>query len=311
MFFVLGSVDWVLRDLHGEHHKTGRCGLYLSWSCLVGMYIGFAKGLQLDLSFGNHGITRASGPHPFIFFDIQSWAILICCSSTLSLHSLLSITLPNLRLHTLTLCIYTMHHLKLYIGIAIYSLVATALPLRSAERSISPVDLDTIVKVALAPRQSSGAYKTGVPGGEFDDPDPPDDDNGDDDDDDDVMPEAFLESDADAGGESAVGNDAVAVASGLTGQGGVGSTALNDKSQGATSVFCSLFACAAAAESDGKVTTAVSSGSINATGPLIQIKGPLITIKASKKETKYVYNYYGTNGTSTHNKTVTEEDITT
>lgn len=207
-------------------------------------------------------------------------------------------------------------HLKLYIGIALYTL-STALPLMSAERTISPADLDTILRVALAPRQtvgtdSGGAYKTGVPGGEFDDPDPPDnsDDNGDDDDDD-VIPEAFLESDADAGGESAVGNDAVAVASGLTGQGGVGSTALNNNSQGATSVFCSLFSCAAAAESDGKVSTAVSSGSINATGPLVQITGPLITIKASKKETKYVYNYYGKNGTSSHDKKETETEITT
>lgn len=207
-------------------------------------------------------------------------------------------------------------HLKLYISIALYTLT-TALPLLSAERTLSPADLDTILRVALAPRQTvgadSGAYKTGVPGGEFDDPDPPDDDDDDngDDDDDDVIPEAFLESDADAGGESAVGNDAVAVASGLTGQGGVGSTALNSNTQGATSVFCSLFSCAAAAESDGKVSTAVSSGSINATGPLIQIKGPLITIKASKKETKNVYNYYGKNGTSSHNKTEAKEDIAT
>lgn len=207
----------------------------------------------------------------------------------------------------------------LYISIALYTLT-TALPLMSAERTISPADLDTILRVALAPRQTvgadSGAYKTGVPGGEFDDPDPPeDDDNGDDDNgddgDDDVIPEAFLESDVDAGGESAVGNDAVGVASGLTGQGGAGSTALNNNSQGATSVFCSLFSCAAAAESDGKVSTAVGGGNINATGPLIQIKGPLITIKASKKENKYVYNYYGKNGTSSHSKTVAEEDDTT
>lgn len=178
----------------------------------------------------------------------------------------------------------------------VVSIAVTALPVNIAEQGLSQADLDTILKVALAPRQSTGSYQTGIAGGEFDDPDPPGDEHGQDDDGDDVMPEAFLESDVDAGGESDVGNDAVGVASGLAGQGGAGSSALNHQSQGSTSVFCSLFSCAAASQSDGKVSTTVGGGISNATGPLITINGPLITIHASKNETKNTHNYYGQKG---------------
>ncbi|KAJ6785332.1 hypothetical protein PWT90_02599 [Aphanocladium album] len=176
-------------------------------------------------------------------------------------------------------------------GTFVYALIATALPIMTAERSISPHDLINILsKVVVVPRQSAnaGEYSTGVPGGEYDDPDPPGDDN--DDDDGDVIPEAFLESDVDAGGESAVGNDAVGVASGLTGQGGAGSSALNNQTQGSTSVFCSLFACASASQSDGQVSTTAGGAHINATGPLIQIQGPLISIYASRKSMSNIYN---------------------
>lgn len=198
-----------------------------------------------------------------------------------------------------------MRYTKIFAGTFIYGLIATALPLMTAERSISPVDLtNTLSKVVVAPRQAAdaGEYKTDVPGGEYDDPDPPGDDNDDDDggdDDGDVIPEAFLESDVDAGGESAIGNDAVGVASGLTGQGGAGSSALNNQTQGSTSVFCSLFACASASQSDGQVSTTAGAAHINATGPLISIKGPLISIYATRKSLSNIYNYYGKNGTST------------
>ncbi|KAM0738950.1 hypothetical protein ACQRIT_006687 [Beauveria bassiana] len=112
------------------------------------------------------------------------------------------------------------------------------------------------------------------------------DDNNKDDDDEDLIPEAFLEGDSDSGGESDIGNDAVSVANGFLGSGGAGSAALNNQTSGSTAVFCSLFACASAAQSDGKVSTSASSSGpstiTRASGPLVSVKGPLVVINVSR-----------------------------
>ncbi|KAJ3495086.1 hypothetical protein NLG97_g3647 [Lecanicillium saksenae] len=163
-----------------------------------------------------------------------------------------------------------MRYATIFTGMFIYGFIATALPLMMAERSISPeVIIRILSEAAITSRQAvdGGGYNTGVPGGE-----------------------PFLESDVDAGGESVVGNDAVGVASGLTGQGGAGSSALNSQTQGSTTVFCSLFACASASQSDGQVSTTARGAHINATGPLIQVQGPLISIYASRKSMSNISN---------------------
>ena len=93
--------------------------------------------------------------------------------------------------------------------------------------------------------------------------------------------EAFLEGDSDSGGESDVGNTAVSVANGLVGSVGAGSAALNNKSSGSTAAICALFGCAAAAQSDGNVSTTTSGAKINITGPIINIWGPIVIISKS------------------------------
>ncbi|KAM3535904.1 hypothetical protein MY4038_000954 [Beauveria bassiana] len=118
------------------------------------------------------------------------------------------------------------------------------------------------------------------------DPDKDDDDDNKDDDDEDLIPGDLLEGDSDSGGESDIGNDAVSVANGLLGSGGAGSAALNNQTSGSTAVFCSLFACASAAQSDGKVSTSASSSGpstiARASGPLVSVKGPLVVINVSR-----------------------------
>ncbi|EGX96824.1 hypothetical protein CCM_01482 [Cordyceps militaris CM01] len=118
---------------------------------------------------------------------------------------------------------------------------------------------------------------------DLDDDDPDDDDL--DDDEEDLIPGDLLEGDSDSGGESDTGNDAVSVANGLLGSGGAGSAALNNRTSGSTAVFCSLFACASAAQSDGKVSTSatgVSTIDARRGGPLVSVKGPLVVINVSR-----------------------------
>jgi hypothetical protein len=94
-----------------------------------------------------------------------------------------------------------------------------------------------------------------------------------------TIPEAFLEGDSDSGGESEVGNTAVSVANGLVvGSVGAGSAALNNKSSGSTATVCTMFGCAAAAQSDGNVSTTTSGSNIHASGPIINILGPIIVL---------------------------------
>lgn len=93
-----------------------------------------------------------------------------------------------------------------------------------------------------------------------------------------TIPEAFLEGDSDSGGESEVGNTAVSVANGLVGTVGAGSAALNNKSSGSTATVCTMFGCAAAAQSDGNVSTATAGSNIQVTGPIINILGPIIIL---------------------------------
>lgn len=93
-----------------------------------------------------------------------------------------------------------------------------------------------------------------------------------------TIPEAFLEGDSDSGGESEVGNTAVSVANGLAGNVGAGSAALNNKSSGSTTVVCTLFGCASAAQSDGNVSTASDGSKMDFTGPIINIWGPILLV---------------------------------
>lgn len=100
-----------------------------------------------------------------------------------------------------------------------------------------------------------------------------------------TIPEAFLEGDSDSGGESEVGNTAVSVANGLAGSVGAGSAALNNKSSGSTATVCTMFGCAAAAESDGNVSTTTVGSNIHVTGPIINISAPMIVLsKASARQ---------------------------
>ncbi|KAH8715696.1 hypothetical protein HC256_004492 [Beauveria bassiana] len=165
-----------------------------------------------------------------------------------------------------------------------------ALPFRGDLISQSPQHhLENPVSDAIYIEQGDSAHHSAInetpddpPAGQ--DPDKDDDDNDDDDDDEDLIPGDLLEGDSDSGGESDIGNDAVSVANGLLGSGGAGSAALNNQTSGSTAVFCSLFACASAAQSDGKVSTSASSGprTITASGPLVSVKGPLVVINVSR-----------------------------
>ncbi|KAJ3498148.1 hypothetical protein NLG97_g1352 [Lecanicillium saksenae] len=170
-----------------------------------------------------------------------------------------------------------MHLLSAYISVAVLGHLSAAAPfgLHSGLISQDPKN--------YAPNFASRLFGAGR--GSSPDPDPDDADDDDDDDDEDLIPGDLLEGDNDSGGESDIGNDAVSVANGLLG-GGAGSAALNNKTSGSTAVFCSLFACASAAQSDGKVSTSATGARIHASGPLISIKGPLVVIQASRKSVK-------------------------
>lgn len=183
-----------------------------------------------------------------------------------------------------------MYYLKLATGLAIWGWVVAATPLPSSGRHISKQ-----VRSRSSPAQTHIKYHTAGRGTQkplFKDRES--EDNGDDDDDDDdndddddeeepLMPGDFLEGDNDSGGESDIGNDAVSVANGLFGSGGAGSAALNGLTEGSTSVFCSLFACAAASQSDGKTSTTAAGANINVKGSVIvNITGPLLVVNLSK-----------------------------
>ncbi|KAM3467446.1 hypothetical protein MY5147_006567 [Beauveria neobassiana] len=168
-----------------------------------------------------------------------------------------------------------------------------ALPFRGDLISQSPQHhLENPVSDAIYIEQGNSAHHSATketpddpPAGQ--DPDKDDgnnDDDNKDDDDEDLIPGDLLEGDSDSGGESDIGNDAVSVANGLLGSGGAGSVALNNQTSGSTAVFCSLFACASAAQSEGKVSTSASSGAstITASGPLVSVKGPLVVINVSR-----------------------------
>ncbi len=181
-----------------------------------------------------------------------------------------------------------MHHFKSYVGVAIWGALVTTAPLASRSglitqdpKSYTHISASDVIAAGQSGTASHGGVTKGAQAGpdpDDDDPDDPDDD----DDDEDLIPGDLLEGDNDSGGESDVGNDAVSVANGLLGSGGAGSAALNNQTSGSTAVFCSLFACASAAQSDGKVSTSATGARIHASGPLISIKGPLVVIQASR-----------------------------
>jgi hypothetical protein len=100
-----------------------------------------------------------------------------------------------------------------------------------------------------------------------------------------AIPNGFLESDSDSGGESAEGNTAVSVASGMLGSGGTGSAVLNHATSGSTSSFCSLLSCTSAAESDGVVNTTTAGTTIShVKGPLFTVTGPLIVVTTRARQ---------------------------
>ncbi|OAA67375.1 hypothetical protein ISF_03551 [Cordyceps fumosorosea ARSEF 2679] len=180
-----------------------------------------------------------------------------------------------------------MHFLTSHFGVAVLGLLAIAapvvLPSQNGLTSQTPKSYSDIPD-----GENIAARQDGTRGVADDGPvDPPEDDDTDtdDDDDEDLIPGDLLEGDSDSGGESAVGNDAVSVANGFLGGGGVGSAALNNRTSGSTAVFCSLFSCAAAAQSDGRVSTSTSGANIRVSGgrgPLVSVKGPLVVINASR-----------------------------
>ncbi|TQV99501.1 hypothetical protein IF1G_01716 [Cordyceps javanica] len=174
--------------------------------------------------------------------------------------------------------------LRSCLGVAFTASLATALPFILPSLIVQELEIykQGQASVAIAAKKGGAtdpAINQGGPDGHLV-PEGPDTD--DDDDDEDLIPGDLLEGDSDSGGESDIGNDAVSVANGFLGSGGAGSAALNGHTSGSTAVFCSLFACASAAQSDGKVSTSATGATINATGPLISIKGPLVVIKASR-----------------------------
>lgn len=180
-----------------------------------------------------------------------------------------------------------MHLLNIYVCLAISKSIVTALPLalpfrggltsQSPQCYIENPAVDAMSTEQGSPAGHSAAKETpaGPPTGQ-------DPDKDDDDDDEDLIPGDLLEGDSDSGGESDIGNDAVSVANGFLGSGGAGSAALNNQTSGSTAVFCSLFACASAAQSDGKVSTSASGATITASGPLVSVKGPLVVINVSR-----------------------------
>ena len=124
------------------------------------------------------------------------------------------------------------------------------------------------------PTSTSSSLATPTPPDE--DPDDPDDD---DDDSQETIPGDFLEGDSDSGGEGPLGNDANSVANGLLGTVGAGSTALNSLAEGSTTTVCGLLGCAAAAQSNGNVSTAVGGAEVNVEGGLtINVSGPLVEV---------------------------------
>lgn len=179
-----------------------------------------------------------------------------------------------------------MHHLKSYISVVIWGALAATAPLPSRNGLISQdpksYTHSLASNVITTGHSSSTAGHTVTTGAQDDDGAHKDPDPDDEDDDEDLIPGDLLEGDNDSGGESDIGNDAVSVANGLLGSGGAGSAALNNRTSGSTAVFCSLFACASAAQSDGKVSTSATGARIHASGPLISIKGPLVVIQASR-----------------------------
>lgn len=183
-----------------------------------------------------------------------------------------------------------MHHLKSYIGVAIWGALVTTAPLPShgglmvqdPNKSYTHISASDVIATGQSGAAGHGVTKGAQPRPDPDDDDDDPDDPADEDDDEDLIPGDLLEGDNDSGGESDVGNDAVSVANGLLGSGGAGSAALNNQTSGSTAVFCSLFACASAAQSDGKVSTSATGARIHASGPLISIKGPLVVIQASR-----------------------------
>ncbi|KAJ6788157.1 hypothetical protein PWT90_03258 [Aphanocladium album] len=164
-----------------------------------------------------------------------------------------------------------MHPLTSYIFLAIFGVLAAAAPWGLPIGLISQHPNNYNTNHADSGR--SGAPEKPPAHGDLD----PDDDN-----EVDIIPGDLFEGDSDSGGESNVGNDAVSVANGFLGSGGAGSAALNNQTSGSTTVFCSLFACASAAQSDGKVSTSATGAKIHASGSLISIKGPLVVIQAPR-----------------------------
>ncbi|KAM3566905.1 hypothetical protein ARSEF4850_000076 [Beauveria asiatica] len=143
--------------------------------------------------------------------------------------------------------------------------------------------IENPVTDAIATEQGNPAHHSATK--EMPDDPPADQDaDKDDNDDEDLIPGDLLEGDSDSGGEGDIGNDAVSVANGLLGSGGAGSAALNNQTSGSTAVFCSLFACASAAQSDGKVGTSASGATMAAAagGPLVSVQGPLVVINVSR-----------------------------
>ncbi|KAJ3479865.1 hypothetical protein NLG97_g8210 [Lecanicillium saksenae] len=193
-----------------------------------------------------------------------------------------------------------MRSLSLCVGVAIWGFMVAVMPLplatslvvqHFANNTIVTVPVSTAEPVSIQAATPTTDGPDGQPAHPTPRPSPnnnDDDDDDDDDDDHDIIPGDLLEGDSDSGGESDIGNDAVSVANGLLG-GGAGSAALNNHTAGSTSVFCSIFACASAAQSDGSVSTKAAGSTINASGPLINITGPLVVINlisaGRKKET--------------------------
>lgn len=170
-----------------------------------------------------------------------------------------------------------MHYRNSLIFTALLSYLVAATPIPVSGNLVSK---QGVVHISRAAKDTRGNHTisatlpncTGAKGSHTDDQDK-------DGDDDDVLPGDLFEGDSDSGGESKLGNTAVSVANGILGSGGVGSAGLNSNTSGSASVFCSLFVCASAAQSDGKVSTSSSEASINATGPVISITGPLIVVQ--------------------------------
>ncbi|KAK8140794.1 hypothetical protein G3M48_001893 [Beauveria asiatica] len=182
-----------------------------------------------------------------------------------------------------------MHLVTIYVCLAISKSMVAALPLTmpfgGGLTRQSPLHyIENPVTDAIPTEQRNPAHHSATKEMPDDPPADQDADKDDNDDDEHLIPGDLLEGDSDSGGESDIGNDAVSVANGLLGSGGAGSAALNNQTSGSTAVFCSLFACASAAQSDGKVSTSASGATIAAaaSGPLVSVQGPLVVINVSR-----------------------------